>query len=138
MKAFIDTSSLIKKYVEEKGSEKMEGLLRQTSEIVVAPTAWVEFNSAISQCLRDKRLTPQSSSFLLSEAKRDFQSYSAVVWNETLEEIASEVVHRYSLATLDAIQLASGLLSKADIFATSDRRLFEEARRAMPKVRLIW
>jgi len=137
VRAFIDTSSLIKKYVEEKGSEEMEGLLQQASEIVVAPTAWVEFNSAVSQCLRDKRLTPQNSSFLLSEAKRDFRSYSIVVWNEALEETAAEVVHQHFLATLDAIQLAAGLLSRADIFATSDQRLFEAARKAMQKARLI-
>lgn len=38
---------------------------------------------------------------------------------------------------LDAIQLASGVLAKADVFVTSDRGLFEQARREMRKAMYI-
>ena len=137
MVTFIDTSSLVKKYVAETGSDQMEVLLGGTSEIIVAPIAWIEFNSAISQAVRDRRITPRESSQVLSEAERDFRSYSIVVWNETLADRAAEAIHRHSLATLDAIQLASGLLSEVEVFATSDRKLFREARKVISGTRYI-
>ncbi len=115
----------------------MDKMLDKISEITVSPTAWVEFNSVASRSLREKRMTSQNFSQLLSEAKRDFQSYSKVIWSETLETIAAELTHRCSLSTLDAIQLASGLLSKSDLFVTSDQRLFSEARKTIKAVRFI-
>lgn len=137
MVTFIDTSSLVKKYVVEKGSEEMDVLLGEISEIVVAPIAWVEFNSAIFQAVRDKRIASRDSSRILSEAERDFRSYSVVVWDEALADKATEAVHRHSLATLDAIQMAAGVLSKPDLFLTSDRKLFEETRKVIQGARYI-
>jgi predicted nucleic acid-binding protein len=134
---FIDTSSLVKKYVVERGSDEMEIILEETSEVVVAPIAWIEFNSAILQAARDKRINSHGSSQILSEAERDFRSYSVVVWNEALANTATKAVHRHSLAALDAIQLASGLLSKVEAFVTSDRKLFEEARKVISGARYI-
>ena len=56
-----------------------------------------------------------------------------MIWNEDLEQTATDFVYRYPLSTLDAIQLASGVLAKADVFVTSDRALFEQARREIRK-----
>ncbi len=137
MRAFIDTSSLFKKYVEETGSAKMEAVLKELSEITVSPVTWVEFNAVIARRLREKSLSREQSVWLRSQAHKDFQSFHRVIWNEALEKKAAELVYQFSLLTLDAIQLASGILSKADIFVTSDRRLFEEANKIMRKTLFI-
>jgi predicted nucleic acid-binding protein len=134
MRAFIDTSSLFKKYVEEDGSETLDRIFQDVSEIAVSPVTWVEMNAAMARRLREKSLTSQQAVWLTAEARKDFQSFHRVVWNETLETIATHLVSDHPLSTLDAIQLASGVLSKADIFVTSDRGLFEEARKEVRKV----
>ena len=128
-RAFIDTSSLFKKYVEERGSKKLDGLLQEISEIAVSPVTWIEINSVLARRLREKSLTLQQAGWLKAETQKDFQSFHRVVWNEALEEAATGFVYQRSLSTLDAIQLAAGVLSKADVFVTSDQRLFEQARR---------
>ena len=128
-RAFIDTSSLFKKYVEESGSKKLDALLQEISEIAVSPVTWVEINAVLARRLREKSLTSQQAAWLKAETQKDFQSFHRVVWNEALEQAATDFVYQYSLLTFDAIQLAAGVLSKADVFITSDRRLFEQARR---------
>lgn len=133
MRAFIDTSSLFKKYVEESGSKELDFLLQEISEIAVSPVTWVEMSAVIARRLREKSLTAQQATWLKSETHKDFQSFHRVIWNDALEKAATDFVYRYSLLTLDAIQLASGVLSKADVFITSDRRLFEQARREVRK-----
>jgi predicted nucleic acid-binding protein len=128
MRAFIDTSSLFKKYVEEAGSRRLEDLLLAVSEIAVSPVTWVEMNAVIARRLREGSLTSQQAAWLKVQAGRDFQSFHRVFWNDALEKGATDFVYRYPLSTLDAIQLASGVLSKADYFVTSDRRLFQHAQ----------
>ena len=133
MRAFIDTSSLFKKYVEENGSHTLDRLLNDVSEIAVSPVTWVEMNAIIARRLREKALTSQQAAWLTSEARKDFQSFHRVVWNEALETTAAQLVSDYPLSTLDAIQLASGILSKASVFVTSDRGLYEEAQKEVRK-----
>lgn len=137
MRAFVDTSSLFKKYVEESGSKEWDELLQNISEIAVSPVTWVEMNAVVARRLREKSLASQQAVWLKSQIEKDFQSFHRVVWNEVLEKTAVELVYRYSLSILDAIQLASGVLSKADLFVTSDRRLFEEANKQIHKARLV-
>ena len=133
MRAFIDTSSLFKKYVDEDGSRALERLLQDVSEIAVSPVTWVEMSAVIARRVREKSLTAQQAAWLTAEARKDFQGFHRVVWNEGLETTATRLVSHYPLSTLDAIQLASGVLSKAELFVTSDRGLFEEARKEVRK-----
>lgn len=131
MRAFVDTSALFKKYVEESGSGQLEKLLQDVTNIAVSPVTWVEVNTVVARRLRDKSLTAQQAAWLRLQIQRDFQSFDRVVWNEALEKTAVGLASQYPLSTLDAIQLASGILSKADVFVTSDRRLFEQAKQAV-------
>ena len=133
MRALIDTSSLFKKYVEERGSNALGDLLNDIAEIAVSPVTWIEMNAVVARRLREKSLTSHQAAWLQSQAQQDFLSFYRVIWNDALEQTATDFVYRYSLSTLDAIQLASGVLAKADVFVTSDRGLFEQARREMRK-----
>ncbi len=137
MKAFIDTSSLCKRYVQEEGSLVFEKFLDQVSQIFVSPVTWVELNSAISKRLRNHSMTSQQFSFAILEAKKDFESCHRIIWTQDLEVKAAHLVNEHPLSAMDAIQLASGVLSKADIFVTSDQKLFKEASKLMRKVQLI-
>jgi predicted nucleic acid-binding protein len=137
MRAFLDTSSLFKKYVQEQGSTELDTLLQEISEIAVSPVTWLEINTVVARRMRDHTLTSQQATWLTSEVQKDFQSFYRVMWNEALEETARDLVYRHPLATLDAIQLASGMLAKADLFVTSDHDLFEQARRVVRKATYI-
>lgn len=133
MRAFVDTSSLFKKYVEENGSKKLDSLLQEISEIAVSPVTWLEMSAVVARRLRGKSLTSEQAARLKSEAHKDFQSFHRVIWNEALEKTATDLVDEQPLSTLDAIQLASGILSKAALFVTSDRELFAAAQKRVRK-----
>ncbi len=137
MKVFVDTSTLFKKYVNEPGSSDFDALLNEATEVVISVLTRVEIYTALTKTVRDKSLSFNHSEKLRSEIARDFSFYSCVLWNKNLEEKAVEIVSKFSLKSLDAIQLASGLLSKADIFVTSDKKLFEAANTIIRKARFI-
>ncbi len=134
MRAFIDTSSLFKKYVAEEGSEEFASFLQKISEIVVSPTCWIEINAVLFRLVQEKKLTKKQTDWLLGEIKRDFNFFGVVLWNKQLEEKSVEIVQTHSLKTLDSIQLAAGFLAKADFFATSDKKLFGAAKKVLKNV----
>ena len=133
MRAFIDTSSLVKRYLEEPGSQTLEQVLNDISEIAVSPLTWIEMNAALARHVRAKLASAYQVEELTREAKKDFESFHKVLWSEVLETTAAHLVTQYPLSTLDSIQLASGILSKAEMFITSDRGLFHEARKEINK-----
>jgi len=129
VKAFIDTSSLIKKYVQEEGSDRLETELAKVSEVTVAPLYWIELNSALERRLREKTLSPPQAATIRQEAARDLNYFGKVLWRDALEKKAVEIIKKYGAKTLDSVQLASGILADADIFLTSDQDLFAIARK---------
>ena len=137
MRLFVDTSSLFKKYVNESGSNDFEKLLSKASEIAVSPATWIEMNAAIERCLRSGALTPEKAGWLRAEVKKDFTYFFLVVWNENLENKAVQLIHQHALKTMDAVQLASGILSDSEIFVTSDHPLHRAAKKVIPHVRLV-
>ena len=137
MKAFIDTSSLMKKYVDEKGSDELDSLLKKITDIIVSPIYNLEVHSAIERRLKDNTLTLKEASFIREEIKKDYQYFSKIIWNNNLEEKSLQMIGTYSLRTLDSIQLASACLSNADVFITSDEGLLGPAKKELKNVRFL-
>jgi len=47
LRAFIDTSSLLKKYIEEDGAEEFNSLLDSVSEIIISPVTILEVHDVL-------------------------------------------------------------------------------------------
>src|SRR3989344_9198418 len=131
MRIFIDTSSLFKKYVDEPGGDDLQGSFPKMAEIVVSPTTWIEMNAAIERRLRSRSLSAEQADWLRAEAKRDFPCFSQVLWNENLESKAVDLIQKHVLKTMDAVQLASAILSESELFVTPDRKLYLEAKKVL-------
>lgn len=137
MKAFIDTSSLVKKYLDERGSDQFNVLLKQILEIIVSPFCLLELNSVLQRRLKEKTLHIDQVSSILAEIKQDLPYFSRIHWNDDLEQKALEMIQKYQLKTLDSLQLACGYLSQADLFITSDEKLYHAAKKELDRVKLI-
>jgi len=137
LKAFIDTSTLIKKYIIEKGSDEFDVFLDSVSEIIVSPIYQLEVAAAIDRRLREKTLSRQQARWIQGEVAMDCGFFSKVLWNENLERKAQELIEKHHLKMLDSLQLASGCLSKAGVFVTSDKKLFVSAKKEMKNTRFI-
>lgn len=137
MKAFIDTSSLVKKYFVEEGSGEFDDLMDLITEIVISPTYRLEVNSAIERRLREKILAKKQALWLRIEVNKDIHYFSIVLWNDNLEQKAMELIQKYQLKTLDSLQLASACLSKPDFFVSSDKKLFAAAEKELKNVKFI-
>ena len=129
MKVFLETSSLVKRYLEEKGAEDLEEFFEKVSGVVVSPITWLEVNSAIHRNRIQKKITDAEAGLFIREAECDFQFWGRMDFNEELEEKAVSYAQKHGLKTFDCIQLASACLAPVDVFVTSDKRLYNAAKK---------
>ena len=137
MRVFVDTSSLFKKYLDEPGSDVFENVLTKATEIAISPITWLEINAALERCVHNHSLPRGQAERLRIEVKKDFGYFWRILWNENLESKAIEIIHKHALKTLDSLQLASAILSESELFVTSDRKLYREAKKIVKHAQFI-
>jgi predicted nucleic acid-binding protein len=137
MKAFIDTSSLFKKYLDEQGSSEFNKLLESVFEIIIAPSTLLEIHSIIERRLREKTLQSEDAKWIEKEFLTDFNFFGVIEWNDELLEKAIRLIRKYQLRVLDSIQLSAAQLSGAALFITSDKQLYKAAKNELPSVTFI-
>lgn len=134
MIAYVDTSSLIKLYVDEAGADAVRNLVRGASIVATSVATNVEMRASLAAWRRDRRLTPSAYSSTRAAFLHDWTSLVAVELNDDVIRAAGDLAERHQLRTLDAIHLASfaQILERAgteDVrFSSFDDKLNRAAR----------
>ena len=120
MKIFLDTSSLIKLYHLEIGTDYLDKLLEDNSisEIFLSDIAKVEFTSAIWKKVRTKDLTEKEANSIIDSFEKDYTNYTFIDLDTYLIILAKDLVFKYGLKglrTLDSFHLASILKIKSKL-----------------------
>jgi predicted nucleic acid-binding protein len=138
---YIDTSALIKRYVEEDGSDAFEAFCESPRlDGVVSPLGVTEFGSVLQRRLRTGELTQRHTSAMRQRLLADISTggwriiaFEADVFS-TADHLLSDL--GAPLSTLDALHLACALRHGAPALATADRQLAAAARKAKLQVHL--
>lgn len=134
----LDTSALVKRYLNEAGSAYIRRLF-QTPGIIFYQTFLtpLEAASALYRRRRAGQLSIEELSLLLkSYAIHSREEYLLLPYSQSLMDTAGSLIARYPLQALDAIQLASALKLRDTlptdapslIFLSADDRLVTAAR----------
>jgi uncharacterized protein len=107
MTLYVDTSSLVKLYVTEAGSDVVRDLVGGAAVVATSVVAYAETRAALARLRRESMLG--ASKF--SAAKREFESqwpaYLKLEATDSLCRAAGELAERYHLRGFDSIHLAS-------------------------------
>jgi len=120
---FLDTSSLVKRYHQESGTEIVDQLFEESEHrLIISDISIIEFYSAIGLKVRTGEVKSTAFSTLRKLFSNDVAQgvYQIVRFGEKEKEEAVRLLiryaPRYSLRTLDAIQLAGErILSETDV-----------------------
>jgi len=127
---FVDTSALVKLYIEEAGSASMAKHAR-TSRLAASVLAYAEIYATFGRRLREDFLTPDEHGELVGRFERDWQSVIVVAFQPALAARIPQLVGDHPLRGADAVHLASALaLRDAGLetgFAAADDRLVRAA-----------
>lgn len=129
---YCDTSALIKRYVEEEGTDTVDSLWSASLDIATSMVAFAETVAAFSRKLREGVLTEKEFAETLRMFKTDFDSFILISVTTALNATIERLVNRYPLRGFDAIHLSSALMfsnsgSVPMQFACYDRTLNEAA-----------
>jgi predicted nucleic acid-binding protein len=131
LKAFVDTSALAKRYIEEPGSEALEDLFFNTvTDVLVSTLALPEFAAAMTRKLRAKEIGKGPAIKALGEFEKDWDGlFVKIPVTEAVAESAESMVIEHVLKGADGVHLASAVMAGVDLFVASDSQLIRAAKR---------
>jgi len=126
---FFDSSALVKRYLQEKGSETVVACLNEADQVIVSSVSKLECFSTFRRLLRERIMTQYAYDQIKGELVVDFNEFVITPFGNIVEELSAELIGLRQLKTLDAIQLASALVHRdiLDSFVVSDRKLKQAA-----------
>jgi predicted nucleic acid-binding protein len=130
---YLDTSWLVKLYVDEGDVAVVRRIIDGDPIVVVSDLSYVEFHSAVARRGRDGSLSARTASSLISRFRREWSDRSRVSVSHDVVARAADLVADHPLRSLDAIHLASALLVSMGApeplrFGAADERLLAAAR----------
>jgi len=132
---FLDTSALVKLYIQELGTDRLLDVIdrHQGDRFAVLTIAQVEIRSAIRRRQRSGDIEPEVADNILESVRIHLESrFIRQVVNDAVIDVALEMIDRYALRAYDAVQLAGCLTLRATItepftFVCSDHQLLRAA-----------
>jgi len=139
MIVYLDTSALVKHYVQESGSEQVERVIDQARLVGTAAVTRVEIAAALAKAVRTRLLSTDEAAEALSAFEAEWESLVRLQLHELLLARAASLAWEHGLRGYDAVHLASALfwreiVGEPVVLATYDRELWEEASRCGLKV----
>lgn len=134
---YLDTSSLVKLYVEETGTDEVRRLVDQALVVTTSIVAYPEARSAFARLYREGGLTADEHSVMKADLERDLESFLTLGVTEEIWRHAGDLTEAYALRGFDSLHLASYLaltsleFSHPVRFSSFDDRLSEAAARTL-------
>lgn len=136
MTLYLDTSSLIKLYVDEESSDDVRHLIEKSTTVVTSIVAYPEARSALARLRREGRLSTRHLSSCRSALDADWTALVTIDVDAALCLTAGDLAERYNLRGFDSLHLACYLDARHRVdpepvtFSCFDERLTRAARLA--------
>lgn len=134
MRLFLDSSALIKRYIDERGTEQVVRSCREAEEIVLSVICAPELISAFQRLRRERKLSTSQYRALKKDLAADLVQAAIVRLSEAVLSRTVETLEKTTVKTLDAIHIASALEASCDLLLSADHRQCEAARKMGLKV----
>lgn len=137
MRVFFDTSSFVKRFVEEVGSDDVEQVIENASEVGLSIICFTEIISALNRKLRKDLISNEDYQALKEDVLEDIRDVDIINLTPSVLERTTVLLESNVLRSLDAIHIACALEWGAELFVSSDERQVDAAINAGLKVQLI-
>jgi predicted nucleic acid-binding protein len=137
VRVFFDTSSFVKRFVEEVGSDDVEQVIENASEVGLSIICFTEIISALNRKLRKDLISNEDYQALKEDVLEDIRDVDIINLTPSVLERTTVLLESNVLRSLDAIHIACALEWDAELFVSSDERQVDAAVNAGLKVQLI-
>ena len=134
MKAFFDTSALVKRYNQEKESLRVDELFQKADSVSVSLLYLPEAISTLCRLRREGRVTHGSYVLCKQTLLDDFNGFVVCDLTEGVVTRCLQLLEENALQAADAVHIACALETDADLFVTADIAQAKAAKKAGLKV----
>jgi uncharacterized protein len=128
MKLAVDSSSFAKRYVQEIGSEELEGFLGDASELAFSVILVPEIISSLNRRLRERILTVVNYRAAKKQLLDDVSDATVLQITPSVISRSVKLLETNSLCAMDSIHVACAIEWRADLFITSDKKQLTAAK----------
>ena len=127
MRLAVDSSSFAKRYIQEAGSDELEDLLQNASELALCVILVPELISGLNRRLREGILTDKDYRKAKKLLIDDVGDATVLQLTPAVVARSVKLLEDNVLRAMDALHVACALEWKADLFVTSDTRQLDAA-----------
>jgi len=127
MKLSVDSSSFAKRYIQETGSDNLDDLLQDTSDLALSVILVPEIISGLNRLLREGSITDNNYRQAKKQLLADVGDATVLQLTPAVISRSVKLLENNVLRSTDALHVACALEWKADLFVTSDKRQFDAA-----------
>ena len=130
---YLETSDLVKLYVEEPDSNEISGRVQAADIVATSILSYAEARAALSRKFREKGIDEKEYERVKKELEMDWEHYFVLNLTNDMVKAAGGLSEKHSLRGFDALHLASAveikkLTSLPVTFSSSDTRLRSAAQ----------
>ena len=134
MTLYLDSSSLVKLYVEEPGSDEVHRLLQKADVVITSVIAYAEVRASFARRRRERLMSPADCSSATRQFELDWARFASIPVGEHSALAAGRVADEHGIRALDAVHLSAFEEVLADAegevhFSCADERLVKAAKK---------
>lgn len=130
MKTFFDSSAFAKRSVEERGSQAVDSLCQEETEIALSVLYVPEILSALNRRVREGLLTWREYLEAKQYLSQDIRDAVIINLNPQVISIYPKILEASPVRAADALQIACALGWETDLFVSADMRQNSAAKKA--------
>ena len=137
MKTFFDSSAYTKRYVEEPGSQAVDAICMEATELALSIVCIPEVFSALNRRVRERKLSPAQYDKAKKRLSQEIED--AVIINLTSPIIAlcTRILEDSPVRAVDALHIACAIQWETELFASADKQQIAAAKKAGLRTKLI-
>ena len=133
MIAYLDTSTLVKLYIEEPESQGVKNIVDVSEAVATSLVAYAEARAAFARRFREKAFTKAQYKKLKDSFHKDWDHFLVIMITKEISFLAGELAEKHSLRGFDAIHLSSAITIKQEltapvIFSCADQKLQQASK----------
>ena len=137
MRTFFDSSAFAKRYIEEPGSQAVDSLCLEATEVALSVLCIPEIISALNRRAREGLLRRQAYADAKQYLMQDIRDAVIVNLVPVVLSACTKILEAGPVRAADALHVACALEWKAELFVSADKPQISAARKAGLRTRFI-
>jgi predicted nucleic acid-binding protein len=137
VKTFFDSSAFAKRYVEEPGSQTVDSLCQEATEVAFSVLCAPELISALIRRVREGLLTRQEYAEAKQYLSQDIRDAVIVNLVPQVVSTCTKILETSPVRAADALQVACALEWETELFVSADKRQISAAKKAGLHTKLV-